>query len=222
MRSLSWSLPGPQQRPHGEGVAWCTCLWRWPRVPLAVAPRSRLVFSEPVILRQLGREKHAVVIADIIVCAISIHIIGIITHHPHPHRQSPQSSSPPVSSSPPSSSSPGPSSAHSSSVKGPVYFFGWSCLVSLWSCLGFSWSCLLFGVVLFSFSVPCRQVLASSAPQLGELWTASRWRGRARKKYQDQSLCRRRRHQAHHRRCHPTIIIIIRIRQFRPFLLSSF
>ena len=53
-----------------------------------------------------------------------------------------------------------------------------------------------------ALAVPCRQVLASSAPQLGELWTASRWRGRARKNYQDQSLCRRRRHQAHHRRCH--------------------
>ena len=77
-----------------------------------------------------------------------------------------------------------------------------------------------------ALAVPCRQVLASSAPQLGELWTASRWRGRARKKNIRINLfvvvgvirliivaviI-----------ANTTIIIIIRIRQFRPFLLSSF
>ena len=78
-----------------------------------------------------------------------------------------------------------------------------------------------------ALAVPCRQVLASSAPQLGELWTASRWRGRARKKKNIRinffvvvgvirliivAVII----------ANTTIIIIIRIRQFRPFLLSSF
>ena len=76
-----------------------------------------------------------------------------------------------------------------------------------------------------ALAVPCRQVLASSAPQLGELWTASRWRGRARKNIRINlfvvvgvirliivAVII----------ANTIIIIIIRIRQFRPFLLSSF
>ena len=79
-----------------------------------------------------------------------------------------------------------------------------------------------------ALAVPCRQVLASSAPQLGELWTASRCFAAHAKKKANNTI-----------RinlfvvvgvirliivaviiANTIIIIIIRIRQFRPMLMD--
>ena len=163
-------------------MAWCTCLWRWPRWPLKVAPRSRVV----TVLR------------------------GCLPAFPNAREKNTPSLSPTLSSAPSASTSSASSLIIlilidsprpviiTTSIEGPVYFFvgpvsavlsahacRWSEQVSrdlvalhqtpqccgmpsplsqvgpwlslmrvfLWSCLVVSWACVLVGVVLFSFYV---------------------------------------------------------------------